>query len=486
MTRFLTAWTGLLCLSAVAAEFPVRIVADKHRAWLADRQGAPFFFNCDIAQLMLNRLRIDDVRYYLDTRKAQGYTAFWFIVGLGQAMTDDRTFVDVPPDNAYSVRPFRNSVGDLSEPDDDYFRYAKRIVDEAAARGMLAGIAPAYIGAARVPPGHPGAHATLLMKKSGAAGCLRYGEYVGSFFKDSKNVFWIHQGDQNAYNFGGRETAALVNAVAEGIRKTDTRYPRLHTAITRDIGGTVRSSSYKAQFNAAGEKVNPMPWLNVSNVYVKAGPKGDDYKQMLADQRDAWRDCRREGLPFFSLDGLCEHYLGDARGNRAQAYYSLLSGSVGYFTGNIRTCWFMSPPSSPRDWKKELTDAESVQNTYIAKLFRTLPWWKLIPDDGRLLTSGSDMCAAAKTHDGRLAAVFMPSRQSVTIDLRQLARGVVRSYWFNPRTGESEGVVEHKCETKVFIPPRRTPDDDHDWILILEAVGQRKAPLPGTRSRRRN
>jgi hypothetical protein len=433
-----------------------------------DQNNVPFLLACDIAQAMLNRLKIKDVRYYLDERKAQGYNAFWFIIATPNAWTTDSAssgVYNVGPQNAYGVFPFNNSSNNLSSPDDKYFSYVRQIVDEAASRGMMVGISPAYVG-------FSGGDMLPLMKNSGPRGCKSYGEFLGNYFKDRSNIFWIHQGDNNAYNFGGTSSQALVDAVVDGITSMDTIFFRIHTTITRTVSTRLRTSSYKGQFDNDGFKTCPTPWLNVNNLYVFTGASYEKNLQENIDARSLYINTSIK-LPHISIDGVCEHYNDDARANRAQGYYAILTGASGFMTGNIRICWFMSPdtyPPSLLNWKTDIKDKETISATYINKLIIPRQWWKLIPDlDHQVLTKGYDLCAAAKTSDSLTAIIYMPTRRTIIVNLAQLTGISAKASWYSPRTGEYEFIGIYSRTSTPFTPPYKNADDNDDWVLVLES-----------------
>lgn len=457
---------------APSTRFPLAMVDDGTRAYFVDRAGDPFLFTCDIAQALLNRLRIEDVRHYLDVRARQGYSSFWFIIGTPHAMIDDTEFAKSDPRNIYGAKPFANERGDLSAPNRAYFDYVRQVVGEAERRGMLVGIAPAYVGA-------NGGDLLPLMKTAGPAGCRAYGEFIGRFFRDQPNIFWIHHGDQNPYNYGGAETAALVDEFVAGLKHEDNLHPRFHTAISRVIPSKgvpawkTRTSAYRAQYDDSGERVQPMPWLNLNHVYSKNRAQ---FTIMLGDLLEAWdvyRTRTNPRLPYITIDGVCTYYHDDARANRVQGYYALLSGAAGFFNGNIRVCWFMSPETAPiakRNWKEELTSPAEVSASHTARFFRLLPWWKLVPDTGRSLFRDRDhVSAVARTADSRIAVLYLPERRSIEVDLSMLSGAKTQVRWFNPRSGEFHPVETPRQPVAKLIPPAGLEGAAEDWALLLEA-----------------
>ena len=104
----------------------------------------------------------------------------------------------------------------------------------------------------------------------------------------------------------------------------------------------------------------------------------------------------------------------------------------------------------------------------------SLPWWTLVPDDGRLLTGGaggnpdafdqleSDLATAAASPDGDLALVYVPTARTITIDAGRLAAGA-RAWWVDPTTAVPLPV---EVATSMTTPGPNAAGD-HDWLLVL-------------------
>jgi hypothetical protein len=113
---------------------------------------------------------------------------------------------------------------------------------------------------------------------------------------------------------------------------------------------------------------------------------------------------------------------------RREEYWTMLSGGTGQFYGNFYT-WSFAP-----GWKYYL-DTEGVTQLTMWKTFvSSIPWYDLIPDqDHSVVTAGlgtygdfttrvsqSDYCTTAKTSNGSVVAVYMPTQRAITVNMANL------------------------------------------------------------------
>jgi hypothetical protein len=137
--------------------------------------------------------------------------------------------------------------------------------------------------------------------------------------------------------------------------------------------------------------------------------------------------------------------------------WSLTSGAAGDFHGSDD--WEFHP-----GWERRLETRALGQVTRLRALFSSLPWWRLVPDTGsRLVTGGrgtelttdeprdaleNDYVTAARTPDGRLAVVYLPTRRTITVDRAAMAAGT-RAAWVDPASGPAA-----RCPCPGPSPPR--------------------------------
>jgi hypothetical protein len=143
---------------------------------------------------------------------------------------------------------------------------------------------------------------------------------------------------------------------------------------------------------------------------------------------------------------------GSPQNLRRQEYWTMLSGAIGQVYGSAHT-WRLE-----KGWETKLDTLGVMELSYMKNLFAPRRWYDLIPDRshtvmtagynraaeyigrlsaylgnrGRLLTtlkkmtnlasvSGSTYAAAARTSDGSLVIVYMPSPRTVTVDMSKLS-----------------------------------------------------------------
>jgi hypothetical protein len=181
---------------------------------------------------------------------------------------------------------------------------------------------------------------------------------------------------------------------------------------------------------------------------------------------------------------------------RRQEYWTMLSGATGQlygsaFTWRLPSGWFSNwrlRLSSHRlfGWRSNLDTPGIVQFSYMKNLFAMRKWYDLVPDQSHtVVTDGYGTAASlgtgsvtsdtyattARTPDGTLIMVYMPTNRKVTVDMSKVS-GLAAAHWYDPRTGDYADVSGSpfaNTGTRQFTPPGNNHDGDGDWVLVLEA-----------------
>jgi len=123
---------------------------------------------------------------------------------------------------------------------------------------------------------------------------------------------------------------------------------------------------------------------------------------------------------------------------------------------------------SKKPWKDALTDPGAVYVSIAARLLKSLPWWRLAPDQSviaRSVGTGAGLNVAARSDDGSCAVIYLSEAGSVSIRMTRLATGPVRAVWMDPKTGERTPAGEHpNTGEQSFSPPAAW----EDAVLLLE------------------
>ena len=107
---------------------------------------------------------------------------------------------------------------------------------------------------------------------------------------------------------------------------------------------------------------------------------------------------------------------------------------------------------------------------YVRRLFESLPFTKLIPDQRIILngpTSGGAKIRAARASDNSFAIIYSPRGESFTLDKSIVKGERQREFWYDPRYGVSYVFKEQDgWGIQTFVPP--TSGRGNDWILVIE------------------
>jgi hypothetical protein len=168
---------------------------------------------------------------------------------------------------------------------------------------------------------------------------------------------------------------------------------------------------------------------------------------------------------------------------RRQEYWTMLSGATGQLYGNRYTWQFLNGWFNR--WQAHLDTIGSKQIGYLVALFGSRSWFDLIPDQSHsLVTAGygnfsstgtvmsNDYATAARTADGTLAIVYLPTIRTITVDMSKLSAPMT-AQWFDPSTGayiKVAGSPFTTSGTQNFVPPGKNGDGEGDWILLFETA----------------
>lgn len=463
------------CVSASLAATNAELrISDNHR-YLTFRNGKPFFYLGDTAWELFHRLNRDEAARYLTNRSQKGFTVIQAVI------LSELDGLTVP--NANGDRPFID--GKTDKPNEPYFQHVDFIVNKAEELGLFIGMLPTW--------GKYWKSATSIFPDTDSA--HRYGSFLGSRYRD-KPIIWILGGDRAVDNAHERDT---VNALAEGLREGDQH----HHLITFHPVGPGDSS----------EMLNDAPWLDLN--MLQSSHAARDHDNGLYVERDLKQkperptldgENRYEEIPVgFYLAGMSALQRFDDFDVRQAAYWSVLAGACGYTYGD-NNVWQMyrSPPryrekekskngtapaaavatlfSDPWmggkggiiganfEWSKALDRPGAFQMQYVRKLFESVPFQKLVPDQAIILngpTTGGAKIRSARAIDSSFAIIYSPFGEAFTLSKSVVRGNKLKEFWYDPRYGTSYEIDEpERWGIQTYSPP--TAGRGHDWILVIE------------------
>jgi hypothetical protein len=430
MALFLLASLSWVPAQRAALNQPFR-VSENHR-YLIDRDGRPVFLQADAGWSLIANLSKEDAATYLEDRRAKGFNAV--LVNLLE-----HKFARNAPRNFYGDAPFA-SLTDWSAPNEAYFAHADWVIRKAAETGITVLLAPVYLG-------YPGSDDGFIdeVMANGPEKLLLYGQYLGRRYSRFDNIIWVMGGDRDP-----GPARQNVDMIAFGIRQFDKRH--LFTAHCHPE--SVVTEQY------------PGPWLDISNTYT--------YQVIQTRLIEEYN--RKPIMPFFMIESIYEgEHNSSEMQIRRQAYWTILSGGFGNVFGNHPIWEFSS------GWQAALDATGSVSMMHWGKLFRSRPWFDLVPDQSHKVISdglgefwGFDYLGAAQTSDGSTVIAYMPTARTITVNMTKLPQGQVKAWWFDPRTGKASLAGTFPAEgARQF-----TPSGSGDWVLVLDDAARQLGP-PG-------
>ena len=288
------------------------------------------------------------------------------------------------------------------------------------------------------------------------AQCHRYGAKVAQRFRDLPNIVWMSGGDYVSVSEDparGSDVDHCIDAMMRGIREAGDGRP------------------FSMQFNPQLISTDNPYWarrVDWNFVYTYH----PTYELVL----DAYR--RQPATPAVLGEA---NYEGENNQPetppttdetlRRQVLWALTSGAAGEFVGSHD--WDFHD-----GWEQRLSTRALSQITRLRTLFSELPWWQLVPDTtNELVTAGrgtqltsdapkdvldSDYVTAARSPDGRLAVIYLPTQHTITINPAVLAPGT-QAAWIDPTSGTRHPVPL----SATLTTPGTNTDGDLDWLLIL-------------------
>jgi hypothetical protein len=422
-------------LMASAPAYPLQLGASGR--YLVDQANQPVLLAGDAAWSLIAQATDAEADKYLANRQQKGFNTV--LVNLIEHKFATNAPHDINGDPPFSGAPF-------ATPDEAYFAHADRVISSAAQKGINALLDPLYLGYDCNDEGW-----CAEVQRATTQDLQSWGEYVGARYRNFDNIMWVVGADVDPNSRPG--LSAKVSAFAAALQQADGRH--LFTA-----------------HNVRGEMaIAPWPgaaWLSVNDTYAT-------YLETVSAAQSAYNVS--PPMPFFQIEGWYENeHSMTTQQLRAQAYWTVLSGGMGYVFGNCPVWGFGRPALSfcqgtSSDWQAQLDGPGSTSTMVATQLLTQRAWQGLVPDwNHAIVTSGygsvgsPDYVAAAGSPDGSLVLAYLPGSRTVTVDLSGL-NGQVSAHWYDPGNGAStdvNGSPFGNTAPQDFTPPGRNSAGDND------------------------
>lgn len=440
---------------------PLLRVSENQR-FLVQADGTPFFWLGDTAWELLHRLNREETAFYLQKRAEQGFTVIQAVVlaeldGLAEA-------------NAQGDRPLEND--DPLRPNEAYFAHVDWVLGEAERQGLYMGLLPTWGDKWNKKWGR----GPEIFNVENAA---VYGEWLGRRYA-GRNLIWILGGDRPIENDTHR---AIVTAMARGLRRGD--------------GGKHLMTFHPSGGRGSAEWFHAADWLDFNMRQNGHSVEfSDRYSKTRIDYDRLPPKPVLDGEPVYEDHPV--NFKAAALGHstatdvRRPLYWNLFTGAFGHTYGHHSVWQMAAPGRKPVNapllpWREALDRPGARQMQHARRLMESRPFLTRIPADDIIVPAavrtavpgeGRYRFVATRDEAGSYAMVYVPVTRTFEVRLDRISGGGVRAWWFNPRNGAVTPAGEFPASgARAFQPPH--PDDDVDWVLVLDDA-TRNYPPPGT------
>lgn len=430
--------------AAAAAQFPLRITADKRG--FSDAGGQPFHYLADTAWFALSRMTTESFGALAKGRRDRGFTALQL------------SLLDLNPSarNAYGHAPFA-ATGALDRPvvtkgDDNYWGTVDRCLDTCESLGLLACLVPSWYG------GWGDSWRGYVSEANAAS----YGAFLAERFGGRKGIWWLLGGDNSPAGDG-----TAVQGVPDGL----DRGPRVAETIAMGqaiFGGSAVKplmSYHTARTENVEEYFGSEPWYQISAAY-----SGGDPAPFVAAEFE-----REKVRPVILWEAYYDERdkdpILDRTALRAQAYHAVLSGAAGFSYGHEQVWPVLD------DWVKALDAPSARDMEVLSRVLATFVTDSLTPVREGDTTSGlipsgygkagtTSRISAGSLPDGAGALIyFREPRAEAVVDTTVLdPDAVYKIRWIDPATGEQFFFGEGRSGSDLAVS---WPSTWVDALLVL-------------------
>lgn len=409
----------------------------------------PFFWLGDTAWMMLQKLTEEEIRLYLENRRAKGFNVIQTVLvhslpqeGIGDQM-DSRV---------------KNPVTR------EYFQFCKRMIGIAEELGIYVGLLPCW--------------GSVI--KSGAvnlANVDRYMEYLGETFRGLPNIIWILGGD-----IRGDGIYDIICREAEILKRSDPeRLIGFHP-----FGRTSSSLWFQGQ-----------DWLDF-NMFQSGHRRYD--QQLLGEWddnkakeeffgEDSWRYVERdlsckpvkptldgepsyEGIPQ-GLHDPREPFWQDGDVRR-YAYWSVLAGACGHTYGHNSIMQFYETSEGVgaygvrEVWRDALHAPGAAQLGFLKELMMSVDWQRGRPMEQLLAYGQKERYHRIAVFGGEDYLIcYTYSGDEFCLDLSGFSGEFMDAWWMDPENGVFSPAGSVLPGKKAIFRPLRKEHGANDWVLLL-------------------
>lgn len=407
-------------------------VSDNHR-YIIHENGTPFFWMGNTSWLLPERLNRDEVEYYLNKEREEGYN-----------VEQIQVLNAIPTFNIYG-QPANDETFDFTKYTKQgtygYWDHLDYIVDMAEANGIY--IAMDCIWGSQI-------------NKMDVKKATNYGKFLGERYRNKPNIIWMIGGD-----IMGDKGMASWDALARAIKKADpnhimTFHPRGRTtsAWWYNDREWLDFNMFQSGHRRYGQRNGDGDYTIKENTeednwrYVEMSLEKSPIKPVI-DGEPSYEDIP-QGLHDFSAPRWQDYDV------RRYAYWAVFAGCFGHTYGHNSIMQFMRPGvlasfGAEKAWWDALKDSGYQQMKYLKWLMLTFPFMERISDQSIIAGQNGDRydrVIATRGNDYML--VYNYSGKPMQIDLTKIS-GTKKHVWLmNPIDGTLSFLGEYDNKVNEF------------------------------------
>lgn len=441
-----------------------KLKVSENGRYLQHENGTPFFWLGDTSWLLFQRLNREQVKTYLENRKAKGFNVIQCI--FYQFYTDKNAYGDYGFADSDLTQPIHTPGNDPNDPAQyDYWDHADYVVDLAAEYGMYVAIVPTW------------SHLILRDKNMTVQKAEIFAAHLADHFKDRPNIIWINGGSAKPH-----VNTDIWNAIGKNLRKYDPNH-----LITFHTFGRMQSS--EAFHNAEWLDLNMFTsgHRNYEQDDTEKGYGEDNWRYVLDDLSKKPQKPTIDGEPSYESlpQGLHDHsmpYWTDSDVRR-YAYWSVFAGACGHVYGqnSVRQVYIEGvnkPESGAKiSFFEALDDEGSFDMQYLKNLMLSRPYFDRVNAQFLLVDEGERYDRVLVTRGADYLMAYDYTGRAFTLKLGAIEGETLRVWWYDPTTGEAidKGTIKNKGEKKFKAPKSK---EHTDWVLVLDNASK-KFGAPG-------
>lgn len=428
-------------------------ISANHR-YFQTASGDPFFWLGDTGWLLFNKLKKEEILFYLETRKQQGFNVIQ--VMMLHELNEKNVYGGNALSNNDITSPITEGIDDAAQT--NYWAYIDFVIKEAAKRDIYIALVPIWGGAAK-------------SGKITAQQATKYASFLAQRFSKHKNIIWLNGGD-----IRGNELPEAWNAIGNTLRKNDPDH----------LIGFHPRGRY-----SSSEWFHNEPWLDFNmfqsghRAYEQDTSKNDKYHF----GEDNWKFVQRdyafspikptldgepsyENIPHGLHDSLMPRWTDNDV--RRYAYWSVFAGAAGFTYGENAMIQFYQTSEGKgaygvnKSWTSTIQAKGANQLKYLKQLMLEKSYFDRVPAQEIIVNNNKESynyIIATKAKNYAMAYTF--TGRDFSVDAGKLGFTIAGTQWFNPSTGKKETASYKQHDTILFFNPPGEPKNGNDWVLII-------------------